>query len=277
MKKTTLKKFSNRLSQYTALSAAVAGVAEVSGQESGPTIVDLDISGTLYNLDMDGDGNADFRLNNTVFQNLFLLPFATGAEALGSAKVDGGNTFIYPFALNSGDNISAGTVTWFNNSYQSMVVSSTVGNWGDGVNPVINKFLGLRFQISGQTHYGWAKLSTDVRSEDDITGNVILHSYYYNPIANDVIQAGATNTLSIKDNAFADIKIFAKNKLINILNLQSEVAYSIYDISGKEIASGLTRSKNESIDIQGISSGIFILNIINKTNGDFLSKKIVIK
>lgn len=60
------------------------------------------------------------------------------------------------------------------------------GNWGG--NPR-NKFLGVRFQIKGKTHYGWIRLTviTDPRGMSaTITG------YAYETVANKAITAGET-------------------------------------------------------------------------------------
>ena len=280
MSKTTLKNSLNsRLTQYTALTAAIAGVTDVVGQESGPTVVNTDISGITYNLDMDGDGTVEFRFNNTVAENLFLQALIPGAEAIGASAVVGTDTYIYPFALNSGDPISAGaTGNWFNDTYQSMVGSSIYGNWqeGGGTNGVTDKYLGLRFLISGVTHYGWAKLDADVQSPP-LTGGVVLKSYYYNPNPNDPIQAGQTKTLSVENNSFDKIKLITKDKILTIVNLKNEANYSIYDITGKMIVSGVARNNRESIDMQSFSTGIMIIKLMDKANGQNLTKKIFVK
>ena len=48
-------------------------------------------------------------------------------------------------------------------------------------------FLGLRFAISGNTHYGWARFTYD----DATTGNITLHDFAYENVAGTNILAGA--------------------------------------------------------------------------------------
>ena len=59
------------------------------------------------------------------------------------------------------------------------------GHW---VN-VKNRYLGLKFQIKGKTHYGWARLSVQAISQISAT----LTGYAYETIANKPIIAGKTN------------------------------------------------------------------------------------
>ena len=48
-------------------------------------------------------------------------------------------------------------------------------------------FVGLRFAISGSTHYGWARFTYD----DATTGNITLHDFAYENVAGANILAGA--------------------------------------------------------------------------------------
>jgi hypothetical protein len=58
------------------------------------------------------------------------------------------------------------------------------GPWENGGKGVKNRYLGLRFQIKGKTHYGWARLS--FRSPELAT----LTGYAYETIPNKAIIAG---------------------------------------------------------------------------------------
>jgi hypothetical protein len=57
---------------------------------------------------------------------------------------------------------------------------STCGEWGDAH----NLYLGLQFVISGEAHFGWARISYH-------TGSMYLTGYAYETIANKPIAAGA--------------------------------------------------------------------------------------
>jgi hypothetical protein len=63
-------------------------------------------------------------------------------------------------------------------------ISSTFGQW----NHTQNRYLGMRFMIDGEVHYGWARFSVYPRSESV----AILTGYAYETIPNKPIIAGKT-------------------------------------------------------------------------------------
>jgi hypothetical protein len=60
------------------------------------------------------------------------------------------------------------------------------GPWENGGKGVKNRYLGLRFQIKGKTHYGWARLNFPSPQLARLTG------YAYETIPNKPIIAGKT-------------------------------------------------------------------------------------
>ena len=158
MKKTT--KLTKRLAQYGALTAIVAGAADANGQ-----VVYTDESpdfaggiGDQYFLDVNNDGNDDFRIWHNGSSNLYVSPLTSTNGVLGS----GGSTFAYPFALTSGATVSSGAGTFFNNGFsggfQSLNYGScSFGNWCS----VTDRYMGLEFNIGPDTHYGWVRLDVD--------------------------------------------------------------------------------------------------------------------
>ena len=114
MKKTTQKKHSkklaNRLLKYGALSVAMAGVADASGQ-----IVYTDVDPDLTN---GGGGTADFIDLNNDGTNDFVI--GTTAAAVGingvnptDAWVGSQGAYLYPFAFDAGETISSGLTGWY--------------------------------------------------------------------------------------------------------------------------------------------------------------------
>jgi hypothetical protein len=64
---------------------------------------------------------------------------------------------------------------------------SSGGAWADQGKGLKNRYLGLTFQIAGQSHYGWARISVKM---DHIEGT--LTGYAYETVANKAIVAGKT-------------------------------------------------------------------------------------
>ncbi len=77
---------------------------------------------------------------------------------------------------------TAGTWTYFDNRGPD----NDGHPWNTGADGV-NGFVGLRFQITGSTHYGWARFTYD----DATTGNLTLHDFAYDDVAEQSINAGA--------------------------------------------------------------------------------------
>ena len=101
MKKITPQKLSKRLTQYGALSLAIAGVADASGQIIYTDInPDIGGAGVTYQLDIDNDATPDFTIRNVSVGD------GLGYVGLGVLRVVGNGVLgisagasNYPFAL----------------------------------------------------------------------------------------------------------------------------------------------------------------------------------
>jgi hypothetical protein len=275
MKKTTSENLSKRLTQYGTLSLAIAGIADVNGQVSGPTVVNADIvAETPYNLNVDGDTVVDFKLNLNG-NNLFASGVAPNAEILGFSSIPYSSTYRFPYALNNGDIISNNAPgTWFNESYQTMNYSScSYGVWCN----VTDKYLGLRFDIAGIRHYGWARLTVDMYAPNGVT----LIEYYYNPYDNepdgigDPVNAGQ-QALGIDDNKLNEIKVVALNKSIALFNLPKLINYRVFNMSGQTVLEGKISTDTHVVEANTLSNGIYIIELKDNDSNAVVRKKIVL-
>ena len=175
-----------RLTAYaTAATAAGVGVLALATPSEAevvytPTHLKLKAqfeTGQGYKLDLNGDGIADFELINSTFGH--------GGEQ--QAKPRGRNQVLgagpYASALSSGAAIGPsgpfnGAIVmaeWLDSS-GSITVK---GPWEN----VRNRYLGFRFLIQGEYHFGWARIS--------LYGNDMqLLGYAYETVANQPINAG---------------------------------------------------------------------------------------
>jgi len=69
------------------------------------------------------------------------------------------------------------------------------GNWGGNE---VNRYLGVKFQIHGSTHYGWIRLSIKFQDFDGMTATI--NAYAYDTVANQKISAGSTTASAIQAN-----------------------------------------------------------------------------
>ena len=152
-----------------------------------------------YNLDLNGDGITDLRIFATT------IPTSEGARAFLVASAAGSNQAKgYPWftsiskvvgwasAVRPGQGIG-GSQTRFGYAAATMAVAAVSGGgtasyaaWGNL--PLIPyRYLGIKFQIDGQTHYGWARMIVKISK---LNIETTLTGYAYETDPNKTIIAG---------------------------------------------------------------------------------------
>jgi hypothetical protein len=213
-----------QLNSY-ALTASAAGVSLLGlAQPSEARIVYTkahDIIGTrdIYPLDLNHDGIIDFLIqergtsvfSGSVYNGLF------AKEAYGNAvagKKSHRRLLFLAAALAKGATIGPGRafVSSTNSDGEIMLRMacgesgcSTVGQWAN----LENRYLGLKFQINRETHYGWARFSVR-RQGYKITAT--LTGYAYETIANRGIDAGQTERTAADPNVENPSTTFSSNQ-----------------------------------------------------------------
>lgn len=152
--------------------------------------------GQSYKLDLNHDGITDFTLmdtkrsgDSTAFYSLFERPAGGNAVV---ARYDHNHLFRLAKALWRGARIQAGRPFYDGYALMASVLYGPGGtaSYGSWVN-VRGRYLGLRFKINGQTHYGWARLSVNLGGQGrGVTA--ILTGYAYETIPDKSIIAGET-------------------------------------------------------------------------------------
>jgi len=193
----------SRLGTY-AIAAAAAGClasAQPATAEVVYTPANVQLANGTTFLDLNADGLNDFNIvNQYLFYGSVSVDFrrqklAVGGNTGASVILSGGHGSAGALApgavIGSGDNFKP--VHNVNKqmlfglyavSASGITLSTVRGNW-DGV---ANRFLGLKFLISGQVHYGWARLST--KSTGHGRFSAVLTGYAYESTPNQSIKAG---------------------------------------------------------------------------------------
>jgi len=150
-------------------------------------------SNGIYGLDLNHDGTMDFIIRDRVsfaYTGLFLSAreafgnAVEGSNAEAAALIKGapigpGQHFIVAASSYAGERMAVATCT----------VEGGCRTSGPWVN-VTDRYLGLKFQISGKTHYGWARLKV-AAGNSQVTAK--LTGYAYETISNKTIRAGQTS------------------------------------------------------------------------------------
>lgn len=279
MKKTTSGNLSKKIARYGALTVIIAGATDASGQ-----IIYTDInpdeggSGVLYVLDMDADSNSDFgvrHINQTaagmpVNRLLALIPVDSNSIALSNSILASTNSsYVYPLALNAGDNISASNALWNNSAIQTMNFSSCsfyYSNWCGET----DKYLGLRFKIGTNTHYGWARLDVGLNPT-----NWVIKDYAYNSVADASITAGQM-PLGLKNTLADQVEIVGLNKTIALYHLPGNTSYRIINMTGQSVLEGSTADNSFVIQNESLKTGVYVVELIDVNTGDTMSKKVLL-
>jgi len=195
-----------RLLAYAlAAGAGLAAAPELAQASIIYTNPDPDItkfnSNDFIDIDLNNDGTADARVTITKFYPYF---DAAGVDVRVEGNAQPTGVIGGPGVANA---LLAGDPIGVAQSFQGISASSRVmasaysyeGNsypyYGDFANAG-DRFLGLRFQINGADHFGWAQFNVTVSAasngETFAEARVALLDYAYENCAAEGIQAGAT-------------------------------------------------------------------------------------
>ena len=218
-----------QLNMY-ALAASAAGVSLLAlAQPAGAKIVytpaNVKISfGQMVPLDVNHDGVNDFFFSNKSFSAATFLSYldvgglirgnavvlqVSGGENLGAADLKAG-VRVGPKTHFS--HSSAPAMARFCTHPGSGTCPTFFGPWAHDGRGVKNRYVGLKFAINGQVHYGWARLSVSIGAggHDSIVGH--LTGYAYETIANKPIITGQTKNGQPKGLDKTDHNVEALNR-----------------------------------------------------------------
>src|SRR5258708_4840844 len=187
--------FAKSLAAYMAAASAaglsILAVSQAAEAKIVYTPANTEISATSS--DLNHDGIADFIIT---FHSLSHTTVLTNAPLAGGNSIRSGShgeaaAGFFGVPVGPGEKFrsgSGGTYGWgvFMAAAFEYSVTSFGGPWANAV----NRYLGLKFVIAGQTHYGWARLSVG----DWLGGGkVVLTGYAYETTPNTNIIEGHTS------------------------------------------------------------------------------------
>lgn len=192
-KKASSNILTRQVAQYS-LAAAVAGVSMLALTQpaAGEVVVTkktilipFGIAGV--GIDINHDGATDFRFFATYFSFSGTSLHVSGGGVAGSfyASALGREAKIGPskhFSSSSFERIERATGGYLNHKF--------LGNWGDNLK---NRYLGVRFAINGETHYGWIRLTITIPSDPTHFMTGTITGYAYETVPNKPILAGTAS------------------------------------------------------------------------------------
>lgn len=260
------KELQKRLGKYTAAAAALVGASGANAQ-----IVYTDVNPDFahpgneigYGLDLNNDANFDFAMfsadtvvtSGARIRYTVIAPYGTAAASNAIAG-ESPSGYDYALALNSGDMIDA-TLNWIAATNTMAYNVDSNNPYNENWNGVTDKYLGLKFVVAGNTHYGWARL--DVQAVADVW---TLKDYAYNGTPNGSITAGqmaGVNTMELEslvhfvNQPNNTVKVVVNGGL-------TEGAITLVTANGQTVSTGNVDSDEYIVDLNGLSAGIYVIN-----------------
>lgn len=251
MNKITQKDLSKRIAKYSALTLAIAGVADASGQVIY-TDVNPDFAGTTgdsFAIDFNNDGIDDVTV---VAVNIGYNLVTIEAEPLNGVIAASNQGYFYASNLAYGTDINAGAGV-FRGFGDACAGAGYTGSQfcGEG-----EGYVGVQFDVAGETHYGWIRI--DVAD----SANFIVLDYAYESTAGATIAAGDQGVLNVGDVAFNNFSYFVDaNKNLNLKANLSFQSIEISNLLGQKIISQQLSNTSESINLNELKTGIYLATI----------------
>ena len=134
---------------------------------------------------------------------------------------------------------------------------------------VTDGYIGVKFAIGTNTHYGWVKLDVTDSS------NFVVKEYAYHDTPDAPLTAGQT-VLGIEDNEFSIIKIVALNKSIALFNLPQQTNYRLFSLTGQSVLDGQISNNTHVIEANTLASGIYIIELTDASSKAVIRKKLIL-
>ena len=305
MKKSSTSNSAKKMAGYSVMASAFLATA-TNAQGAvvyHDEVPDFDgAPGDLYDIDLDDDGSTDISL----FAFTYMISGYTSGGAHGTSFLNdvfaipaGGNYvagvvgaygYGYPYALDSGAGIADQDFLSFSADprgygYLSMAysrynvisgVSAQLFYSGYWLGGQTDKFLGVKFDIDGDFHYGWVRVDVG-----DDNHSFTVKDWAYDDVADADIEAGQTT-----GGGAAVHNVISENELTaysfgNTINVivkdfhAGNATVEVLNLEGKVVYSNSLNMNGMQIELSNAASGNYILYVVADGNASY-SKQLFI-
>jgi Secretion system C-terminal sorting domain len=250
--------FDTKLLKYSLVAGTVLLGAKKTDAQITVTNVNQTISNSSYTISFDGNARFDIIQNQ---DELYMPPFRTTSA---SAFINQNNYTTGRFIVRSGSHAKALSTSYLINS-----TAPFVGNSHD--NPGLRfarevttsftfigaprhsstgasfightKFIGVKFNLTDGTHYGWIKLTIPSN-----LSSITIVSYAYDTTPNQAIKAGSTTPLPV------ELTSFTANNVGNEVELNWHTATEVNNY-GFDIERASVKSPNDTSSLEWVKIG----------------------
>ena len=267
-----------KLRNYSVLAGTLAAATAANGQ-----IIYTDVTpdqtittGNTYMLDMNNDAVDEITIG---VQSISVSSLSFVGVAVGLTTMNNNAAVVAHTAsslpINYVDALGFGTVIDNTQNFMSAAGSTStdvlimaVSGLAQGIIPisagewlgVSNMYIGVKFDITSNTHYGWARLDVAANAS-----SFVIKDYAYNATANTAIFAGdnasSVNDLDIRDQM--DMMIVDGQLVINLLNADlSNGLVSVTNMNGQQVSSFTMNSTNAKFDLSTLATGVYAITVV---------------
>lgn len=254
-----------KLARYASVAGSLLGAGAAQGQIDYVDIPDttVQMNNGRYDIDLDQDGNPDFRMtqyldtgSTGLLDAIIITPFDSLYSRV-AGEPEGG--FSYPFKMLPGDSLKLDTRWEGNTDLRSgYLVSQYDGtpypnSYWKG--PVTNGFLGLRIIKNDGFHFGWVRL--DVASDNR---SFTVKDFGYQTVAEEGMQVGEP-TLSAVEHMLEEIELRQSGSAI-LLSKPSGygvVNVRILDITGRPVHDTDWEGESLSLGTGNQPAGVYLV------------------
>lgn len=290
-----MKNNTKNLKSYSAVAGAFLATGAVNAQiqyvDVNPDVI-VDNSTPTYNLDMNVDGTDDFQFNvapisgtGTAYYGAVNFAYSgMGASISGlNGNVNGyvntsANTMNVAYGLSYGNAINS-SGNFLSNGVLAADVDVTITGFYSGTasyqlgqfSGVSDAFVGVNFDINGNTHYGWIRL--DVAATADM---ITIKDYAYSQIPDGGLNAGQMVGLEgIPSEDKVQFYTSIDQTKVNVTPDLLGSTLVVIDMAGNEVKSLTIEEIKTTIGYDNLDAGMYILSV--KTDADAVSKKIYVR
>ncbi|MFZ5554810.1 MAG: T9SS type A sorting domain-containing protein [Bacteroidota bacterium] len=276
------KQYSTRkekLIRYSAVTGVLATAAAANAQ-----VVYTDVNpdqmistGNNYLLDMDNNVSPEFTIGAVAISgsasSVSYSGLGVGLQTAGTAEgaiAHAGSQF----PANYADALALNTMIDNTGTFmsapasvsQSVLIMAAKGTLG-GFIPfsvgswlgVTDQYLGLKFMIGANTHYGWARL--DVAAD---ASNFTIKDYAYNTTASQGIPAGAT-TVGVEETNIAqlvDLSLMNHELTVNITGSDlTNGNITVTTVTGETVINESINASTKQVSTAGLASGVYVITV----------------
>ncbi|MCA6363391.1 MAG: T9SS type A sorting domain-containing protein [Bacteroidetes bacterium] len=272
-----------KLKAYSLAAGSLTAVSALQGQIVYTDInPDVSLNGpSNYNLDMDNNGQPELQ-----FFFYSLVDSVSSVSMIYQVVFDNtatlGNLFqsyiAFPTPLNNGDSISPAATDWRDSSYfqgaQYLAVYNTYlnqsvsfGNWLGST----DKYVGIRFNINNQPHYGWIRLTIGATANQ-----LVVKDFAYRTSPGVGLTAGQTTVVGVAEQSAGIPSIHIYDRTL-FVNLPAETTtggmLQVFSASGQIVHTESITDPSMRIALGDLATGMYMVQII-QPDGSVVSRKV---